>query len=213
MTDPRASDLFKEYVEASITIPSVEQSWVLANLTRENVKLPLKDIETSTLGDLILIKTANLSILYWLVTRLGVNISPYITTVVARCIITGYTWDQWSPLLLRYCQPRCSPWRLDTHPNGVFVWTPLGRSIFCDHRDTTRKLLEYGCRLPLEASLPSWAWEMQIEIDTRRDNCRKAVIALLGIGRRSQQWRDLSGLFACELWKHRYDPKWFINLD
>lgn len=53
MTDPRASALFSKYVEASITVPSVEQAWVLANLTSANAQWPLKDTETSTLGELV----------------------------------------------------------------------------------------------------------------------------------------------------------------
>jgi hypothetical protein len=212
MTDPRASALFSKYVEASITVPSVEQAWVLANLTRENVQWPLKDTETSTLGELVLIKTANLSTIYWLVYNLKVDISPLITKVVDRCIIAGYTWDQWSSLLA-FCQPRCTPRCLDTNPSGPFVWTPLGRSIYCQQRETTRKLIEYGCRIPLGETLPSWAWEIQIDTEMRRERCRSAVIALIGVGRRSQKWRDLSGLFARELWKDRYHASWITAAD
>lgn len=203
MSNPRAVRLFNEWVEAK----KLNNQFIFTYLTRENVHWSLIDhvVHSKTLGELILLKTGSLSAITYLINVLGVDVTPHIAPVLSRCISWGTAAKHWR-FLLDCCHPKCEPEQLTS--NGPFFWSPLGRAISMGDVDGVRVFLEYGCRLPLGESIPTWAWKIQDQVVCKK-HCGNAIIAILGIGRRKRgPWRDLCTLFAQALWPLRYNQEW-----
>jgi hypothetical protein len=200
--------LFAEWVVAATSIPSHETAWLKAHLRcKADVDLPFYENDSMTLGQYIMSKTANILTLEYLIQVLGVNPGPHIVQIVDRCIISNHPFHRWSRLVA-YAQPPVSPASFSVHPTGgPFVWTPLGRAIFLGQTDAVRFLLEYGCTLPLAEDLPAWAWDLQTRV-FRKKQCTKAALALLTVGRRQRDWRNLAPLFARALWELKYRNDW-----
>lgn len=201
-------DLFSDWLVATVQTQNRGFEWVCAHLTRENVHYALHEEDAQTLGQLILLKTTCIATMQHLVQKLGVDPTPVIVRMIDRCVMCGYHPSSWD-YLFDYCRPKPNPASFTVLDHlGPFAWTPLGRAIYLDQTLTVRFFIEYGCHLPLDQKVPNWAWAIETDTHRRKERCRDAVIALLGVGRLQGCWRDLSRLFVAELWKRRYDPSW-----
>lgn len=211
--DTRALSLFSEWIEATVAKPSREWEWVQRNLSWETAALLFEQEEDgcTTLGEFILRKTCCLAVMSHLIKALGVDPTASINEVVNRCITCGFDVKHWKGFL-DYCHPRPLPGDFSSCATNKspFAWTPLGRAVFLSQIRTVWFFCTYGCRLPLDEEIPSWAWEAQEEVEQRRRRAREAAMAFLGVGRRRQQWRYLAPLFAKEVWCTRYHKGWAL---
>lgn len=203
ISSPRATAIWNAWILGGVRVDEVEQI---------DLDLPFysRGREWHTLRQAFLLTTTSCDLMIYLLKTGQGKIETILSHFMRRCVLLAYPIEK-----LRMIWKACggSSEVLLQCPKQYyyyegFCYSPLGTAIQHNEREIVELFIEWGCRLPLNVEIRSWAWQIQEDVCARKARCAEAIVAFHLACPRFGGWRDLCPIMERMIWNTRYQACW-----